>query len=83
MRPLYKTKRPRGCLPAGMTVEVISLVLAARPDSSARDYGLFGGDSFGNGQRILVRFPGGSLHGTCTDITGLHRLGIYIEDLEG
>jgi hypothetical protein len=67
MRDRYRTEHPIGLLPAGMTVEVITLT---------------GAHTGGNGQWLLVKYPNGVRYAMVRTVEELEDLGITGENLQ-
>jgi hypothetical protein len=73
----WRTVKPSGRFPAGMTVKVITLSLAGGLGPDNRD-----GGTGGDGQWYLVRYPNGILAGQVRTLEELTGMGISPGNLE-
>lgn len=73
----YRTTRRCGYLPAGMTVEAVTISLAGGLSPDNRDYGA-GGD----GQWLIIKYPNGIFYGQVRTVEDLEKVNIHLEDLE-
>jgi hypothetical protein len=77
----WVTAHPAGVLPAGMRVEVITLSLTGgRKGAGGRSHHIDAGG--GDGQWLVVSYPGGAAAGQVRTVAELAGLGIDAADLE-